>query len=67
MKHIMVYVTPFETAKTMTKFLYQGYILIFEALGRLLSNWVANFMSSVINEMCKMLNMKKLQTMPTTP
>ena len=62
MKHIMAYVTPDQTAKTVAKFLYQGYISIFKALGRLLSNWGANFMSSIIDEMCRLLSMKKLQT-----
>ena len=66
-KHIMAYVTPNQTAKTVTKFLYQGYILIFGALARLLSDWGANFMSSIIDKMCKLLGMKKLQTMPYHP
>ena len=60
-KHILAYVTPNQTAKTVTKFLYQGYISIFGALARLLSDRGDNFMSSVIDEMCKILGMKKLQ------
>ena len=64
MKHILAYVTPNQTAKTITKFLYQGYISILGALARFLSDWGANFISSVINEMCKILDMKKLQTTP---
>ena len=64
MKHVLAYVIPDQTAKTFAKFLYQGYISIFGALARLLSDRGANFMSSVINEMCKILSMKKLQTMP---
>ena len=67
MKHMLAYVTPYQTAKTVAKFLYQGYISIFGALARLLSDRGANFMSSVIDEMCKMLGMKKLQTMPYHP
>ena len=63
MKHVMVYVTPEQTAKTAAKFLYQGYISIFRAPARLLSDWGANFMSSIIDEMCKLLSMRKLQTM----
>ena len=63
-KHVLVYVTPNQTAKTIAKFLYQGYILIFRALAQLLSDWGGNFMSSVIDKMCKILGMKKLQTMP---
>ena len=62
MKHIMVFVTPDQTAKTVTKFLYQGDILIFGALARLLSNWGANFMSSIIDKLCVLLSIKKLWT-----
>ena len=64
MKHMLAYVAPNQTAKTIAKFLYQGYISIFGAPARLLSDRGANFMSSVIDEMCKILGMKKLQTMP---
>ena len=67
MKHVLAYVTPNQTAKTVTKFLYQGYISIFGAPARLLSDRVANFMNSVIDEMCKILGVKKLQTTPYHP
>ena len=60
MKHIMAYVNPDQTAKTVAKFLYQGYILIFGAPARLLSDWGMNFISSIIDEMCKLLGVKKL-------
>ena len=63
-KYVMVYVTPNQTAKTIAKFLNQGYISIFGALARLLSDHGANFMSSIIG---KLLGMRKLQTMPFTP
>ena len=33
----------------------------------LLSDGVVNFMSSIIDEMCKLLDVKKLQTMPYHP
>ena len=66
-KHIMAYVTPNQIAKTITKYLYQGYILIFGALARLLSDWATNFMSSIIGEMCKLLGVRKLHTMPYHP
>ena len=59
----MAYVTPNQIAKTFTKYLYQGYISICGAPPRLLSNWGANFMSSIIDEMCYLLGMKKFQTM----
>ena len=66
-KHVLAYVTPDQTAKTFTKFLYQGYISIFGAPARLLSDRGANFMSSVIHKMCKILSMEKLWTMPYQP
>ena len=37
-KHIMTYVTPSQTVKTVAKFLWQGYILIFRAPAKLLSD-----------------------------
>ena len=67
MKHILAYVTPNQTAKTIAKFLYQGYILIFGAPARLLNDQGANFMNNVINKMCKILSMKKLQASPYHP
>ena len=61
MKHIMAYVTPDQTAKMVTKFQYQGYISIFGVLIRLPSDQGANFMSSIIDELCALLGVKKLQ------
>ena len=67
MKHVLVYVTPDQTAKTIAKFLYGGYISIFGVPARLLSDWGASFTSSVIGEMCKILGIKWLQTTPYHP
>ena len=64
MKHVLAYVTPDQTAKTITIFLYEGYISIFGAPARLLSNRGANFTSNIIEELCKILGIKWLQTMP---
>ena len=47
-KHMLVYVTTDQTAKTITKFLYRGYISSFGALARLWSDRGASFMSSMI-------------------
>ena len=58
MKHVLAYVNPDQTAKTIAKFLYQGYISIFGAQARLLSDRGASFMSSMIEEMCKILGIK---------
>ena len=65
-KPVMVYMTN-QTTKTVSKVLYLGYISIFGALARLLSDHRANFMSNIISKMCKLLNMKKLQTTPYHP
>ena len=67
MKHMLGYVTPDQTAKTIAKFLYGGYISIFRAPARLLSDRGASFMGSVIEEMCRILGVKWLQTMPYHP
>ena len=67
MKYIMAYVTPNQTTKTVAKFLYQGYIPIFGALARLLSDCSANFMTNIISEMCKLLGIKKMCTTPYYP
>ena len=64
---MLAYITPDQTAKTVTKFLYAGYISIFGALARLLSNRGASFTSNVIEEMCKIHDIKWLQTMPYHP
>ena len=57
-KHILVYVTPDQTAKTITKFLYGRYISIFGVPARLLSDRGATFTSSIIEELCKILDIK---------
>ena len=66
-KHVMAYVTPNQITKTVAKFLYQGYILIFGALARFLSDHSLNFMSNIISEMCKLLGVKKLHIVPYHP
>ena len=66
-KHVLAYVTPNQTAKTVIKFLYQCYISIFGAPARLLSDRGARFMSSVIEEMCKILSISSCRLHPTTP
>ena len=46
-----MYVTPDQTAKTIAKFLYGGYISIFGAPARLLSDRGTSFTSSIIEEL----------------
>ena len=66
-KHVLAYVTPDQTAKTITKFLYGGYISILGALARLLSDRGTSFTSSIIEELFKILGVQWLQTMPYHP
>ena len=66
-KHVLMYVTPDQTVKTIAKFLYGGYVSIFGALARLLSNRGASFTSNVIEELCKIFGIKWLWTMPYHP
>ena len=66
-KHMLAYIAPDQTAKTIAKFLYGGYISIFGAPARLLSDRSASFTSNIIEELCKILGMKWLQTMPYHP
>ena len=66
-KHVVVYVTPDQTVKTITKFLYGGYISIFGALARLLSDKGTSFTNSIIEELCKILGIQRLWTMPYHP
>ena len=57
--HFTKYVlTPDQTAKTITKFLYGGYISIFGAPARLLSDRGTSFTSSIIQELCEILGIQ---------
>ena len=57
-KHVLAYVTPDQTVKTIAKFLYGGYISIFGAPARLLSDRGTSFTSSIIEELCKILGIQ---------
>ena len=57
-KHVLAYVTPDQTAKTVAKFLYGGYISIFGAPARLLGDRGTSFTSSIIEELCKILGVQ---------
>ena len=48
----------FTSIETITKFLYEGYISIFGALARLLRDRGTSFTSSIIEELCKILDIK---------
>ena len=57
-KHVLAYVTPNQTVKTIAKCLYGGYISIFGALAWLLSDRGTSFTSSIIGELCKILGIQ---------
>ena len=66
-RHIMAYVTPYQTAITVVRFLWQGYISIFRALAKLLSDWGANFESNIISELDEVMGIWKARTLPYHP
>ena len=66
-KHVLAYVTPNQTAETITKFLYRGYISIFGAPARLLGDRGTSFTCSIIEELCKILGVQWLWTTPYHP
>ena len=66
-RHIMVYVTPDQMAKTLAKFLWQGYISILRAPAKLLSDWGANFKSNIISELCELMGIQKAGTLQYHP
>ena len=57
-KYVLAYVTPNQTAKTIVKFLYGGFISIFGAPARLLSDRGTSFTSSIIQELCEILGIQ---------
>ena len=57
-KYVLAYVTPDQTAKTIAKFLYGGFISIFGAPARLLSDRGTSFTSSIIRELCEILGIQ---------
>ena len=63
-KHIMAYMTPDQNVKTIAKFLWQGYISIFGAPAKLLSDWGTNFESNVIKELCELICIWKVMISP---
>ena len=66
-KHVLAYVTPDQTAKTIAKFLYGGYISLFGAPARALGDRGTSFTSSIIEELCKILASNDCRLCPTTP
>ena len=66
-RHVMVYLTLDHTAKTVARFLWQGYILTFRAPAKLLSDQGANFESNIISKLCEFMGIWKVRTSPYHP
>ena len=64
MKHVMAYVTPNQTVKTAAKLLWQGYVSIFRAPAKLLSDQGASFKSNIIRELCEFMGIWKVRASP---
>ena len=62
MRHIMVYVTHDQMAKTVAKCLWQGYILIFRALAKLMCDQGTTFESCIISKLCELIGIQKVRT-----
>ena len=66
-KHVLEYVTPNQTAKTSLNFYMEAILLTFGAPARLLNDRGTSFTSSIIEELCKILGIQWLWTMPYHP
>ena len=66
-KHVLAYVTPDQTAKTVAIFLYGGYISIFGAPARLLIDRGTSFTSSIIEDCVRSLASNDCRLHPTPP
>ena len=66
-RHIMAYVTPVQTSKSVATYLWQGYVLIFGALAKVLSDQRATFKSNIISELCELMGIWRVRTLPYHP
>ena len=66
-KYVLAYVTPNWTARTIAEFLCGGFISIFGAPARLLGYRGVAFASGIVKELCGVLGIQQLQTMPYHP
>ena len=66
-KHVLAYVTPDQTVKTVTKFLYGGYISIFGALARCPSDRGTSFSVALLRNCVRSLASNDCGLHPTTP
>ena len=63
MRYALAVVTKDLTAKTVAKVFYEHFIAVFRAPAKLLSNRGANFMSTLVKELCSAFVIQKCRTM----
>ena len=66
-RYTQVYVTNNHTARTMARVLYNEFFSVFGFLRRLMSDQASEFTGQVISELCNLLGVKKIRTLPYHP
>ena len=61
-RYALVVMTKDQTAKTISKVLYERFIVVFGVLAKLLSDWGANFTSVLVEAFCTAFSIQKCQT-----
>ena len=61
-RYMLAVVTRDQTVKTITKVLYERFIVVFGVPAKLLSNHSANFTSTLVEELCGVFGIKKCCT-----
>ena len=61
-KFVTAFVTPDQKASTVAKYLWEGFFSVFGPPARLISDQGATFLSNVIAELCKLLQVEKIRT-----
>ena len=61
-RYALVVVTKDQMAKTVAKVFYECFIAVFEAPAKLLSDWGANFTSTLVEKLCAAFGIQKCRT-----
>ena len=65
--YMRAYITKDQKASTVMKCLYQGFISIFGAPEKIMTNQGKGFMSEVLTELCTQFGVGKTTTTPSNP
>ena len=66
-RFVAAYITPDQTAQTVAKFLYRGWISVYGTPTRIMSDQGRAFTSNVVRELCDFLNVERVRTSPYHP